>query len=200
MNKKLFIIAVLCLLLIPYASAITGSIGNAKAIVTVDISKSNILERTVLVKNVNNISISVKLEAVDDLELITNIIDKEFELGAGEEKKARFKVTIPEKGTYNGNIVVFFNPPEGKGAGVVLQANLIIKAVGKGEVQDTNSDNDNTNSQNTNNADLTNNNPITGSATLNTPNLENIDLGILLFVFLTVVVVISGFFVLMRRL
>jgi hypothetical protein len=181
MNKKLFIIAVLCLLLIPYTNAITGSIGNAKAIVTVDISKSNVLERTVLVRNVNNFTINVKLEAVDDLELITEILDKEFELTANEEKKARFKVTIPEEGTYNGNIVVFFNPPEGKGAGVVLQANLIIKAVGEGVIPDVQDDEPDVTPDNNQDA---NNNPITGSAIFETPNLENLDFGILLFIVL----------------
>ena len=202
MNKKLFIIAIFYLLLIPFAGAITGSIGNAKAIVTVDLSKSNILERTVLVKNVNNVSINVKLESADDLESITEILDKEFELGPGEEKKARFKVNIPRPGTYNGNIVVFFNPPEGKGAGVVLQANLIIKAVGSSsELPFNTNTNTGTNTDNDdpkNNNDNTNN-KITGSTIFETSDLKNIPLSIIIFIILIAVVVISGFIVLMRR-
>ncbi len=195
MNKKLFVAIVLCLLLVPLANAITGSIGNAKAIVTVDLSKSNILERTVLVKNVNDFAISVKLEPADDLELITDIIDKEFELGPGEEKKARFKVTIPEPKTYNGNIVVFFNPPEGKGAGVVLQSNLIIKAVNDpsgleaANIKEPRPEEELEGTQN----------PITGSTIFESPNLEKLGFGVLFFIFLVVVVVISGFVVLMRR-
>lgn len=195
MKKKLLIITILFILLVPFVSAITGSIGNAKAIVTVDLSKSNVLERTVLVRNVNNFSISVKLEPADDLEKITEIIDKEFELGPGEEKKARFKVTIPEPKTYSGNIVVFFNPPEGKGAGVVLQANLIIKASNNPEPEDSPEE---TNDQTE--EDTEENNPITGSSTIETPNLENLDLGILVFIVLITIVVISGFIVLMRKL
>ncbi len=199
MIKKLFIMVVLCLLLIPYANALTGSIGNAKAIVTVDLSKSNILERTVLVRNVNNVTVNIRLEPVDDLELITEITDKEFELKAGEEKKARFKVNIPKEGTYNGNIVVFFNPPEGKGAGVVLQANLIIKALGEGSITDAQNQDTNTNDNSDANNQNNNSNLITGSAAQDLPDLNDIDLGLLLFISLIAVIVISGFVVLMRR-
>ena len=196
MNKKLFIFAILLFFLVPYANAITGSIGNAKAIVTVDLSESNVLERTVLVKNVNDFAITIKLEAVDDLEKITKIIDSEFELGANEEKKAAYKVTIPGEGTYNGNIVVFFNPPEGKGAGVVLQSNLIIKAVGQGsEIIEDQEESDEESD------DIEkNDNKVTGSiVSEKTSSLTNIDLSVVLFVILIAVIVIAGLTVLMRR-
>jgi hypothetical protein len=197
MNKKLFILAVLLFLLVPYANAITGSIGNAKAIVTVDLSESNILERTVLVKNVNDFAINIKLEAVDDLETITKIIDSEFELGPNEEKKAAYKVTIPKEGTYNGNIVVFFNPPDGKGAGVVLQSNLVINAVGEGSgIIEDQEDSKNEESDNIEKND----NKLTGSIiSEKASNLINLDLSVVLFVILTAIIVISGLTVLMRR-
>ncbi|MBS3171340.1 hypothetical protein J4449_01875 [Candidatus Woesearchaeota archaeon] len=192
MNKKLFIIVIFCLLLTPFASAITGSIGNAKAIVTVDLSKSNILERTVLVKNVNDFAINIKLEPAEDIEFITEIIEKEFVLGPNEEKKAAYKVTIPKEGIYNGNIVVFFSPPEGGGAGVVLQSNLIIKAVGEGsgiieDEEDVEAEEENING-------------ITKSiVSEKSSQLSNLDLSLVLFVVLVAVIVIAGLTVLMRR-
>ena|SRR3989338_191195 len=192
MNKKLFIIVIFCLLLTPFASAITGSIGNAKAIVTVDLSKSNILERTVLVKNVNDFAINIKLEPAEDIEFITEIIEKEFVLGPNEEKKAAYKVTIPKEGIYNGNIVVFFSPPEGGGAGVVLQSNLIIKAVGEssGIIED----------EEDVEAEEENINGITKSiVSEKSSQLSNLDLSLVLFVVLVAVIVIAGLTVLMRR-
>ena len=192
MNKKLFIIVIFCLLLTPFASAITGSIGNAKAIVTVDLSKSNILERTVLVKNVNDFAINIKLEPAEDIEFITEIIEKEFVLGPNEEKKAAYKVTIPKEGIYNGNIVVFFSPPEGGGAGVVLQSNLIIKAVGEGSgiIED----------EEDVEAEEKNINGITKSiVSEKSSQLSNLDLSLVLFVVLVAVIVIAGLTVLMRR-
>jgi len=192
MNKKLFIIVIFCLLLTPFASAITGSIGNAKAIVTVDLSKSNILERTVLVKNVNDFAINIKLEPAEDIEFITEIIKKEFVLGPNEEKKAAYKVTIPKEGIYNGNIVVFFSPPEGGGAGVVLQSNLIIKAVGEssGIIED----------EEDVEAEEENINGITKSiVSEKSSQLSNLDLSLVLFVVLVAVIVIAGLTVLMRR-
>ena len=192
MNKKLFIIVIFCLLLTPFASAITGSIGNAKAIVTVDLSKSNILERTVLVKNVNDFDINIKLEPAEDIEFITEIIEKEFVLGPNEEKKAAYKVTIPKEGIYNGNIVVFFSPPEGGGAGVVLQSNLIIKAVGEGSgiIED----------EEDVEAEEKNINGITKSiVSEKSSQLSNLDLSLVLFVVLVAVIVIAGLTVLMRR-
>ncbi len=197
MNKKLFSLAIFLVFLVPLANAITGSIGNAKAIVTVDLSESNVLERTVLVKNVNDFAINVNLEAAGDLETITKIIDNEFELGPNEEKKAAYKVTIPEEGIYNGNIVVFFNPPEGKGAGVVLQSNLIINAVGEGsgivvEEQDNIKDEEKKD------------NKITGSlvsenASKINEKITGLDLSVVLFIILIAVIVIAGLTVLMRR-
>ena len=199
MEKNFFglIIIFLVLFLVPFASAITGSIGNAKAIVNVDLEKSNILERTVLVKNVNNVTVTVKLEAADDLEGITELKDKEFSLQSGEEKNARITVTIPKEGTYNGNIVVFFKPPEGKGAGVALQANLIIKATGSGFFGSS-TKNENTSSIFSNLFGNNNDNEITGSTVADNKD-ETFSPAILIFLILIVLIVVSVFIFIMRK-
>ena len=203
MNAKFFsLILIVLVCLIPRANGITGSIGNAKAIVTLDLRKSNVLERTVLVKNVNNVSLDIKLEVADDLEGITELIDNQFTLKEKEEKNARFKVTIPKEGTYNGNIVVFFKPPEGKGAGVALQSNWIIKAInGGGTIFPTDSvptNNENTSTPNNNNV-LSGNNVITGSTVVNSINERVFSPALILFLVLVAIIVVSGFIILMRK-
>ena len=199
MNKKLvFLILSIFVFFVPFASAIIGSIGNAKAIVNVDLNKNNILERTVLIKNVNNFSIDVKLEPADDLEKITDIIDKEFTLKENEEKNARFKVTIPKEGVYNGNIVIFFKPEGGRGAGVVLQSNLIIKASGDKEVivnDLENKDNDIDNENIDNNDDNENIN----SNIENEPSKSKIGFYLIIGIIFVSLVIIAIFVILMRR-
>ena len=196
MNRKITSLFVIFLVfLVPLVSGITGSIGNAKAIVNVDLKKSNILERTVLVKNVNNVSVNIKLEASDDLEGITEILDKEFVLKENEEKNARFTVTIPKEGIYNGNINIFFKPIEGKGAGVALQSNLIIKAANG----DTVLTNVQTNTTKTNSDILSKDNSITGDAVSSSENGIEFSPGLIIFLILIAIIVISLFIVLMRR-
>mgnify|MGYP001566001780 CR=1 FL=1 len=186
------LLIIFLLLIVPLALGLTGSIGNAKAIVNVDLSKGDVLERTVLVKNVNNVSVNIKLEATEDLEGIADIIDKEFVLKENEEKNARFKVNIPGEGILNGNIAVFFSPLEGKGAGVVLQSNLIIKATGEGSEATTKTET---------NEEETENNEITGSTVKidNKENEFNFNAALVVFVLLVAIIVISGFIILMRR-
>lgn len=193
MKNKLSLVFIFLVLALPLVNGITGSIGNAKAIVNIELKKSNVLERTVLIKNVNNISVNIKLEAADDLEGITEIIDNNFILKENEEKNAKFKVTVPKEGTYNGNIIVFFKPIDGKGAGVVLQSNLIIKAIGDSKlvVPDTNKKYNNTNLQNNN---KNNDNIFT------TVNDSEINLSFILFLFLISIIVIFGFIWIMKKL
>ncbi|MCX6711528.1 MAG: hypothetical protein NT139_00625 [Candidatus Woesearchaeota archaeon] len=132
--KKIIISLILVLLIIPIANAITGSIGNAKAIIKTEVipGETTVLERTILVKNVNDIPLNITLEPDDVLKDIIEIFDEKFVLQPGEEKKARFNLNIERPGTYDGRISVFFTPGN-KEAGVVLASNLIINAYGEGD-------------------------------------------------------------------
>lgn len=196
MKNKLSLILIFLFLALPLVNGITGSIGNAKAIVNLDLKKSNILERTVLIKNVNNISVNIKLEAADDLEGITEIIDNNFLLKENEEKNARFKVNVPKEGTYNGNIIVFFKPIEGKGAGVVLQSNLIIKANGNSNIIT----NPNSDVKKENNTILSNNKQNTENNGLILDNTSPMSISLVLFLFLIAIVVIFGFILIINKL
>jgi len=132
LNKIISLI--LILLLIPVANAITGSIGNAKAIIKTEVEpgKTTVIERTILVKNVNNVSLNITLEPDEGLKDIVQLIDEKFVLQPKEEKKARFNLNIDRPGNYSGRISVFFSPGT-KEAGVVLASSLIINAYGKGD-------------------------------------------------------------------
>lgn len=119
-------------------SAITGSIGNARMILYPEISggKTATIEKTILVKNVNDVSINIKLETDENSTKFIKIIDKEFSLNPGEEKRADFKVEVNKEGRYEGKINVFFTPSEGKDPGVVLSSTVIVIAGGGGSQAD----------------------------------------------------------------
>ena len=103
--------------------AITGSIGNARMILRPDIGDT--IDRTILVRNVNDVSVDVKIVASGDLIDEINVIDDEFELAAGEEKNARFTINVKKAGTTENKFNVAFSPKEG-GNGVGLSATVII--------------------------------------------------------------------------
>ncbi len=180
--------------LVPLVNGLVGTIGNAKAIVTVDLEKTDILERTVLVRNVNNVSVTIKLESDGDLEDIIEILDNDFVLKENEEKNARFKVTIPKEGIYNGNIIVFFKPPEGKGAGVALQSTWTIKAI-NGDGGNNLADNKDDNTDNKTASDSI----ITGSTVVDSIKNNDFSLGFIVFLVLVAIVVVAGFIILMQK-
>ncbi len=158
----IFIAFLLVLLLVNFASAITGKIGNARAVLYPEVGFWGVtIDRSVLVINENDVPVNVKLEADVNSSFI-EIIDKEFTLEPGEEKDAEFKIKIKKEGDYEGRVNIFFSTIDGKGAGVVLSSTIIIHAKGTnedtGNVDDSNSD--------TSNTDSGDNNPVSGNIIL----------------------------------
>ncbi len=130
MEKRIFMLLslsiVILLVSMSFASAITGSIGNARAILYPEVGKSGLtIERTILVKNVNTDAINIRLETNSS---VIEIADKTFTLEPGSEKNARFKIKLKKAGDYSEKINVFFTPLDGKGAGVALSSTIIIRA------------------------------------------------------------------------
>ena len=119
------------LLCVSFTSAITGSIGNARMILREvdgrDIEVGDVIERTILVKNVNDVSVDIELFASGDLAEDTTVVDDKFTLGAGEEKKAQFRIKVTKSGTTETNINVKFSPQD-EGNGVGLTSTVIIIA------------------------------------------------------------------------
>lgn len=115
--------------LISYASAITGSIGNARMVLRVETGDT--VEKYILVKNINDVPIDVKVTAAGDLADDIEILDDEFTLEPNSERKAYFRVKIKKEGTTESNINIQFTPEEGNGVG--LSSTVIIIAKGEGE-------------------------------------------------------------------
>jgi hypothetical protein len=153
-NKKhsmLIGFALIFLLSFSMVSAITGSIGNARMILRVETGDT--IDRTILVKNVNNVSVEMELYATGDLESDITVHDSSFTLLAGEEKKAAFTIEVKNSGTTESYINVKFTPTDGKN-GVGLSSTVIVIAEGRSwfdwgsddDDTDDDSDTDTTNS------------------------------------------------------
>ena len=128
-------ILLLTISMIASVSAITGSLGNARMVLSKDgngnpIKVGDKIEKSILVKNVNNVSLEIKLSPSGDLADSIDIKDKEFTLGALEEKKAYFTISVTKEGTTESKIDVTFTPVNGKN-GVGLSSTIIVIA-GKG--------------------------------------------------------------------
>ncbi|MEK6875654.1 MAG: hypothetical protein AABX30_03145 [Nanoarchaeota archaeon] len=125
----ILIIFILLVNLAFVSAIITGRIGNAEMVLYPDFdgSKFESIEKTILVKNVNNISLNISLKTDTAGEEFIDIIDNEFRLAPGENRTARFKVQVKKTGTYTGRINVFFTPDEGNGIALPSKITVIAK-------------------------------------------------------------------------
>jgi len=83
-----------------------------------------------LVRNVNNESVIIQLEPMQDMESLVSLAENEFILQPEESKDAKFNITIYNPGTYRGNIGVSFKSEnvEGTESGVGLLSNIVVIA------------------------------------------------------------------------
>lgn len=128
---KIVPIIVLMFAIMPQTFGLTASIGNARMILYPEVvpGEPTIIERTILVKNINNESVNINLEVSQDLAEIIELLDSDFVLEPLEDKNARFVITIDEAKRYEGNIAVSFTPAdEPQSSGVGLLSNIIIIA------------------------------------------------------------------------
>ena len=130
LKKVLGVILLLTVILssINFASAITGSIGNARMILRPDVGEQ--IEKYILVKNVNDVAVDIELFTSGDLEEDINIVDSAFRLEAGEEKRAYFTIDIKKSGSSETSVNVQFTPVDGKN-GVGLSSTVIVIATGE---------------------------------------------------------------------
>jgi hypothetical protein len=121
---------------ISLVSGITAKIGNARMVLYPEFENGKaVIEKSVRVINDNNVSVNVSLYYSEDFEGIIEIIDENFVLQPGEEKDARFVLTITdEKEDYDGRINILFKELEAKN-GVALSSRIIIHA-GDGKTED----------------------------------------------------------------
>ena len=134
MKKTLMGVFVIILLVISlsFSSALTGSIGNAKVVLYPEVNGifNTVIDRTINIKNVNEIPILVNLTLDSEGEKIIDLEEESFVLQPGEEKDAEFKIKVKKEGKYEGRINVFFSPesPEEGSGGVVLSSTVVVIA------------------------------------------------------------------------
>ena len=139
MGKKIILgvfSILICLVLVTNVFAITGSIGNARMILRSDTGET--IDKYILVRNTNNVSIDIEIFASGDLEEDIDIKDDNFTLAPGEDKKAYFAIDVKEVGTFESKVNVMFAPEEGNGVG--LSSTVIVIASGDDD-DDDNDDN-----------------------------------------------------------
>ncbi len=150
---------VLILYLISSVFAITASIGNARMVLRA--KTGDIIEKTILVRNVNNEPVKIQAFVSGDLENYTTIKENNFELNAGEEKNIPFTIKVATEGTTETRINVQFSPLT-KENGVGLSSTIIVIAEkGSGTFDPNNIDEPVVDDNNS----TTIKNPITGNAT-----------------------------------
>ena len=169
-------------------SAITGSMGNARMVLypQVDGSKEVKIEKTILVKNVNDVPINITLVIDSETEKFIQLADKSFIMEPNTEKKARFTVKVKNEGSYEGKINVFFKPVEGKDAGVVLSSTVIVIAKKNQATQDTTDD---TSSDTSDETDGTDNSGITGNV-VGGSNGKKLSMGVIFLIITTALLLI----------
>lgn len=119
-----FVIVLTSLSTIPVA-ALTGSIGNARMILRVE--AGDVIEKCVLVKNVNDQEVQIEVSASGELAQDIIFKEKDFIISAHEEKNACFTLPIKKEGTSETKILVAFNSL-GEGSGIGLSSTVIVIA------------------------------------------------------------------------
>lgn len=122
-SNSLAILIIFLVLMQPAVSGLTASIGNSRMVLRA--APGEDIEKYILVRNVNNASVTINLFASGDLATNIKLAEESFVLVAGEEKKAYFTIKADEAGTTETKINVAFKPEEGSGAGLSSTVILI---------------------------------------------------------------------------
>jgi hypothetical protein len=137
MAKKTIVTVLLLVMLVGIVSscyALTANIGNARMILRAQVGDT--IERSVLVKNVNNVTVKIDAVVVGDLAKDLVLKNSNFTLEPNQEKNIDFKVKVTKNGTSETKINIGFSPTDGKGGAVGLTSTIIIIAGGD-SVDDT---------------------------------------------------------------
>ena len=121
------LISILVICLVGSSYALTANIGNARMILREKVGDT--VDRSVYVKNINNVSVDISASASGDLENQTTILNPTFSLKPDEEGNINFTIKVTKAGTTDTKIDVKFSSDTQKN-GVVLSSNIIIIANG----------------------------------------------------------------------
>lgn len=120
--RTFIVLFLFIIILIPQISGITGALGNARMILRADVGDT--IEKYILVKNINDVPVDITLSSSGELAEDIEILEPEFTLQSGEEKKAYFILEVTKEGQTEGKINVEFIPEEGES--VSLSSTIIV--------------------------------------------------------------------------
>ena len=103
--------------------AITGSIGNARMVLRPELGDK--IEKSILVRNINDVPVDIELSILGDLEKYITIKDNNFTLQPGEDRKAFFVIDVQKGGVSETKINVKFTPTDGEN-GIGLSSTIIV--------------------------------------------------------------------------
>jgi hypothetical protein len=121
--KKIFAIIFVTLLSASYAHALAASIQPPRMVLRID--SPGTASGFINVMNPNNETLSVEARPAGAIEFITTLSEINFTLEPNETKRIAFDVNVTSSGTYNGEIIFAFRPPEGQGIGLASQIIII---------------------------------------------------------------------------
>lgn len=119
------IFLILAMIFIGSVFALSANLGNARMVLHV--KTGDLIEKTVLVKNVNNETINIEADASGDLAKDITIKNPKFTLAEGEEKNIEFTIKVRNEGTSESKINVKFISQVTK-QGVGLSSTIIVIA------------------------------------------------------------------------
>lgn len=125
-----FCMFLIAIILSNSANALTGATGSARMVIKGEVGKE--IEKYILVKNVNDVPVTINLSASGDLTDSIKILDSVFELEPGQDKKAYFTIKAKDQGIYESKINILFKSEEEKN-GVGISSTIIFMVYGKGE-------------------------------------------------------------------
>lgn len=134
MQKTIVSFLIIGLLVATSVTALTASIGNGRMVLYPEVSdgQSVTIQRSILVKNNNDLPVIIHLDPDPLLKRITTVLDNDFTLDPGAQKEAQFVITLNSGGNYEGRMLVKFSPsdPASKETPVGLTSTIIINAEG----------------------------------------------------------------------
>ncbi len=126
-TKGLVVCLLVCAVIIMvsgFSSAITASIGNSRMILRVGLGET--IEKSILVKNVNDVLVTINASTSGDLKDNLKIKNPNFDLEPGEQKEIYFSLKADKAGKTESRIDIGFKPEKGNGVG--LSSTIIVFA------------------------------------------------------------------------
>lgn len=130
-QKTLFVsMLILSFFLIQSASALIVYLRPPKMIIYTNVTPvvATEIERSLEIRNENNVTMSVEFRPGGDIQDITHLDQQNITLEPKETRDVNFTVTLTEPGSYYGKIIVTYSTETSPG--IALQAEIIIHAEG----------------------------------------------------------------------